>query len=97
MSTHPFLAGDKVVCINDDWDPAHPAVPLIQPGPPRKDIVYCVRGAFVATDGTGPSVRLVGITAPLHPYGIEYGWAASCFRRVWTQTVTTTNHQQADL
>ncbi len=97
MTTHPFLAGDKVVCINDDWDPAHTAVPLAQPAPPRKDTVYCVRDAFIAPDGSVPTVRLVGIIAPIHPSGIEYGWDAYGFRRVWTQTVTTTNHQEADL
>jgi hypothetical protein len=87
MSTH-ITAGDKVCCIDDGWNrQANPLVHMllqsVQPAPPTKDQVYCVREVYTNHVGT-PSLRLVGIISPSVPVFGELGWRADNFRRIWT-------------
>jgi len=74
--TADFLAGDKVVCVDTNWesDPRTAAPILGQ--------MYCVRNVFTCSHRGQKTLRLVSLIRNLGIDGVELGWYAYHFRRV---------------
>lgn len=93
MNNNDIQEGDKVVCIKNIIFGPGDGNYILHDQLPIKDQIYCVRKFFAwpGIDG-GFALYLVGIYSKVNPLlGIEQGWAADCFRKIWGQNNVNKN------